>query len=69
MNLRAWLHAHSLKLLAIRDAPEAIAGGVERNARTVLTPRIGWIFVAFSRLFPGIVESRLAAINRPRVSP
>ena len=28
MNLRRWLHEHSLKLLAIRDTPEAIAGGV-----------------------------------------
>ena len=28
MNLRRWLHEHSLKLLAIRDTPQAIAGGV-----------------------------------------
>jgi uncharacterized protein (DUF2062 family) len=28
MNLKRWLHQHSLKLLAIRDTPEAIAGGV-----------------------------------------
>jgi uncharacterized protein len=28
MNLRDWLHRHSLKLLAIRDTPESIAGGV-----------------------------------------
>lgn len=28
MNPRRWLHKHSLKLLAIRDTPEAIAGGV-----------------------------------------
>ena len=28
MNPRRWLHNHSLKLLAIRDTPEAIAGGV-----------------------------------------
>ncbi len=28
MNARRWLHAHSLKLLAIRDTPQAIAGGV-----------------------------------------
>ncbi|HSU57140.1 MAG TPA: DUF2062 domain-containing protein [Candidatus Dormibacteraeota bacterium] len=28
MNLRRWLHEHSLKLLAIRDTPNAIAGGV-----------------------------------------
>jgi uncharacterized protein (DUF2062 family) len=28
MNVRRWLQQHSLKLLAIRDTPEAIAGGV-----------------------------------------
>ena len=28
MNPRRWLQEHSLKLLAIRDTPEAIAGGV-----------------------------------------
>lgn len=28
MNLKRWFHDHSLKLLAIRDTPEAIAGGV-----------------------------------------
>ncbi|MGA2656019.1 MAG: DUF2062 domain-containing protein [Verrucomicrobiota bacterium] len=28
MNVRRWLHEHSLKLLAIRDTPQAIAGGV-----------------------------------------
>jgi uncharacterized protein (DUF2062 family) len=28
MKLRQWLHHHSLKLLAIRDTPNAIAGGV-----------------------------------------
>lgn len=27
-NLKRWLHEHSLKLLAIRDTPNAIAGGV-----------------------------------------
>lgn len=27
-NLKAWLHRHSLKLLAIRDTPQAIAGGI-----------------------------------------
>jgi len=45
---------------------DAIARGVERDARTVVVPRIGWILVALNRLFPGIVESRLAAINRDR---
>lgn len=28
MNLKRWFHEHSLKLLALRDTPEAIAGGV-----------------------------------------
>jgi uncharacterized protein (DUF2062 family) len=28
MNPKRWLHEHSLKLLAIRDTPEAIAGGI-----------------------------------------
>ena len=28
MNPKRWLHEHSLKLLAIRDTPGAIAGGV-----------------------------------------
>jgi hypothetical protein len=40
MNARRWLHEHSLKLLAIRDTPEAIAGGVA----------IG-VFFGFSPLF------------------
>ena len=40
MNPRRWLHEHSLRLLAIRDTPEAIAGGVA----------IG-IFFGFSALF------------------
>jgi len=47
---------------------EAIARGVERDARTVVVPRIGWIFVALSRMFPGVVESRLAAMNQERAS-
>ena len=28
MNIKRWFHEHSLKLLALRDTPEAIAGGV-----------------------------------------
>src|SRR2546423_14517436 len=40
MNPRRWLHEHSLKLLAIRDTPVAVAGGVA----------IG-IFFGFSPLF------------------
>ena len=42
---------------------EAIRRGVERDARTVVTPRSGWLFVLAMRLFPSIVEARMASIN------
>ena len=46
--------------------PEACAGaivrGVERDARTVVTPRIGWLLIAFARLFPGLLEAQLGSI-------
>jgi short-subunit dehydrogenase len=41
----------------------AIRRGVERDARTVVTPRVGWIFVLAMRLFPAFVESRMAELN------
>jgi short-subunit dehydrogenase len=43
---------------------EDIAGGIERDARTVVTPRIGWALIALERLFPSIVDSRLERIYR-----
>jgi hypothetical protein len=36
---------------------------VERDARTVMAPRSGWILVALARLFPSLVESRMAQMN------
>jgi len=41
----------------------AIRRGVERDARTVLAPRIGWALVALARLFPAVVEARMAEMN------
>src|SRR5882724_10661776 len=41
LNLRRWLHEHSLKLLAIRDTPEAIAGGVAIGVFFGFTPLFG----------------------------
>jgi short-subunit dehydrogenase len=38
----------------------AIVRGVERNARTVVTPRVGWILVMAARLLPRLVYARLA---------
>jgi short-subunit dehydrogenase len=41
----------------------AIRRGVERDARTVVTPRTGWLLVALMRLFPAEMERRMAQIN------
>ena len=41
----------------------AIRRGVEREARTVMAPRAGWILVALARLFPSLVEARMAHMN------
>jgi uncharacterized protein (DUF2062 family) len=41
MNPRKWLHEHSLKLLAIRDTPNAIAGGVAIGVFFGFTPLFG----------------------------
>lgn len=41
---------------------EAIARGVERNARTVVTPGLGWLFIWLRRVAPSMVDSRLASI-------
>src|SRR5215467_582810 len=41
MNVRAWLHEHSLKLLAIRDTLQAIAGGVAIGIFFGFTPVVG----------------------------
>src|SRR6516164_8065031 len=41
MNLRGWLQEHSLKLLAIRDTPQAIAGGVAIGLFFGFTPLLG----------------------------
>ncbi len=46
------------------ECARAIRRGLERDARTVVTPRIGWAFIALMRLFPGFLEGRLAEINQ-----
>ncbi|MGH9719131.1 MAG: SDR family NAD(P)-dependent oxidoreductase [Bryobacteraceae bacterium] len=42
---------------------EAIVRGIERGARTVLTPRLGWLFVAAARVMPKFVESMMSGMN------
>jgi short-subunit dehydrogenase len=41
----------------------AIRRGVERDARTVMTPRAGWVLVALARLLPSVVQARMAAMS------
>jgi uncharacterized protein (DUF2062 family) len=41
MNVKRWLRGHSLKLLAIRDTPEAIAGGLAIGIFFGFTPLFG----------------------------
>jgi short-subunit dehydrogenase len=43
---------------------QAVARGVERNARTVVTPAIAWAFIALQRLFPSLVEKQMKRIYR-----
>ena len=45
------------------ECAAAIRRGVERDARTVMTPRAGWVLVALGRLFPAIVQTRMARMN------
>jgi len=45
------------------ECAAAIRRGVERDARTVVTPRAAWLLVLAMRLLPSLVESRLAAMN------
>jgi len=40
----------------------AVARGVERDARTVVTPAIGWVLIVLKRLFPTIVEAQMKKI-------
>jgi short-subunit dehydrogenase len=43
---------------------EAVARAIERDARTVVTPAVGWVFIAMARLFPSLVEVQLRRINQ-----
>lgn len=42
---------------------QATADGVERGARTVVVPRLAWLLVMASRLFPATVDRMLARSN------
>ncbi|MBI3471537.1 MAG: SDR family NAD(P)-dependent oxidoreductase [Candidatus Solibacter usitatus] len=53
----------SRKLAITAEAcAEAVVKGVKRDARTVVTPAIGWGLIALQRLFPVLMEWQLARI-------
>jgi uncharacterized protein len=60
MNPRRWFHEHSLKLLAIRDTPEAIAGGVAIGIFFGFTPLFG-LKTALTILFAWLTRSNIIA--------
>jgi short-subunit dehydrogenase len=49
--------------ISAAECATAIRRGVERNARTILAPRAGWLLVGAARLFPATFESRMAELN------
>jgi short-subunit dehydrogenase len=44
------------------ECAAAIVRGIERNARTVVTPRIGWLFIALEHLFPSLYEKQMSSV-------
>jgi uncharacterized protein (DUF2062 family) len=60
MNLRRWFHEHSLKVLAIRDTPGAIAGGVAIGIFFSLTPLFG-LKTVLTIFFAWLTRSNLVA--------
>jgi short-subunit dehydrogenase len=50
--------------ISARRCGESIARGVERDARTVVTPGIGWLLLWLQRLLPTLVDSRLGSLAK-----
>jgi short-subunit dehydrogenase len=48
--------------ITAEQCAEAVARGVERDARTVVTPAIGWALIVVQRLFPSLVEAQMRKI-------
>jgi short-subunit dehydrogenase len=49
--------------ISAAECAVAVRRGVERDARTVVAPRIAWALVLLMRLFPSLVEGRMARLN------
>ncbi len=58
---------HIFRVRGMAIAPgqcaEDIIKGIERNKRTVVSPKLGWALVAAARLFPRLVDAQLRRVN------
>lgn len=46
------------------DCARAIIRGIEREARTLVVPRVNWLLILLARLFPRLVDAQIMRINR-----
>ena len=63
LNFRQMQRKRPLSITPAQCA-RAVVRGVERNARTVVTPSAGWLAVMAARFLPAIVERRLEQVYR-----
>ena len=59
--------ARSMAITPERCA-EDIIKGIERNKRTVVSPKLGWALIAAARLLPRLVDAQLRRVNESHSS-
>ena len=52
-------------MITAAQCAEATLEGLRRGKRTVVTPKIGWLLTAVTRLLPGVVFGRMGKMNTP----
>ncbi len=52
------------RAITSEQCAESIVRGVERDARTVVTPAYGWLAILAQRLAPALIDSPLIKMNR-----
>ena len=50
--------------ITAEECARAIRRGVERDARTVVTPLAAWLLVVAMRVAPGLVTAQMAAMSQ-----
>lgn len=50
--------------ITAEQCAKEIVRGVERNARTVVTPRSGWLLIAAARLLPALADTQFERMYR-----